>query len=185
MPSFIQGLGAAAALLAALFASPAAADEGGHDHGAPAAVAGPALPRFSAVSDAFELVGVVNGKQLMVYLDRFDDNAPVKGAQVELELGGAKVTLKPHADGEYEGTLAQELPPGVTAVTATVVAGKLNDLLAGDIDVHADTHAAEVHGPGWRRAVAWSLGAMAMLGLVVWVVKRFVAARRSGAGGAL
>lgn len=181
MPSFIQWLGAA--LLAALFASPAAADdEHGHDHGAPAAAAGPALPRFTAVSDAFELVGVVNGKQLTIYLDRFDDNAPVKGAQIELELSGTKLALKPHADGEYEATLGQELQPGITAVTATVVAGKLTDLLAADIDVHADTHADEVHGPGWQRIAAWSLGAIAVLGLVAWATWR---ARRSAAGGAL
>ena len=81
-----------AALLAAviLVASPAWAGEG-HDHGdaAPAAV-GKALPRFSAVSETFELVGILSGKQITLYLDRFADNSPVRGAQIELEIGGAK-----------------------------------------------------------------------------------------------
>ena len=63
----------------------------GHDHGdAPAASSGPALPRFAAVSETFELVGVVNGKRLTLYLDRYADGSPVKGAKLELELGGVK-----------------------------------------------------------------------------------------------
>ncbi len=63
----------------------------GHDHGdaAPAAT-GSALPRFAAVSETFELVGVLDGKQVTLYLDRFADNAPVRGAKIELEIAGAK-----------------------------------------------------------------------------------------------
>ncbi len=59
----------AALLVAATFlGAPAWAGEG-HDHGdaAPAAV-GQALPRFSAVSETFELVGVLSGKQITLYL---------------------------------------------------------------------------------------------------------------------
>ena len=42
----------------------------GHDHGeATTSAGGPALPRFTAVSETFELVGVLNGKQLTLYLD--------------------------------------------------------------------------------------------------------------------
>lgn len=62
---------AAGLLLGALWMAtiPAQAGEG-HDHGeAPAAAAGSALPRFSAGSELFELVGVLNGKQLTLYLD--------------------------------------------------------------------------------------------------------------------
>ena len=47
-----------------LFACAAFAGEG-HDHGeAPAAASGPALPRFTATSDMFELVGVLDGQHL-------------------------------------------------------------------------------------------------------------------------
>ena len=106
----------------------------GHSHGDEQPNASsPGLPRFAATSDLFELVGVVNGTQLTLYLDRSDDNSPVKGAKLELELGGAKIDAKPSADGEFEATLAQPLKPGVTPVTATVMAGTENDLLAGEI----------------------------------------------------
>jgi hypothetical protein len=69
----------------------------GHDHGdaAPAA-AGTALPRFAAVSETFELVGVLDGKQVTLYLDRFADNAPVRGAKIELEIAGAKFNAQAH-----------------------------------------------------------------------------------------
>ena len=83
----------------------------GHDHGeAPTAVSGPALPRFTATSDLFELVGVLNGKKMALYLDRIEDNSPVKDARLELEIGGAKVTVTRVGDGEFEAELAA-LPP--------------------------------------------------------------------------
>ena len=68
----------------------------GHDHGdAPAPAAGPALPRFTAVSELFELVGVVDGKHITLYLDRFADNSPVKDATLELQLDGKAIPSKP------------------------------------------------------------------------------------------
>ena len=69
----------------------AAGDDHGHDHGGstPAAT-GPGLPRFAAVSELFELVGVLNGKQITLYLDRAADNSPVTEARIEIEIGGKK-----------------------------------------------------------------------------------------------
>ena len=85
----------------------------GHDHGeAPPAGAGSGQLRFAAVSETFELVGVLNGKRLTLYLDRADDNSPVKDAKLELELGSVKLDVKPRGEGEFEATLAQELKPG-------------------------------------------------------------------------
>ena len=81
------------AVLLLSVAWPAWAGEG-HDHGdAPAAMVGPALPRFTAVSELFELVGVLDGTHLTLYLDRATDNSPVKDAKLELELGGVKVPV--------------------------------------------------------------------------------------------
>ena len=72
------------------FAMPVLAGEG-HDHGDATPVAtGKALPRFAAVSESFELVGVLDGKQVTLYLDRFADNTPVRGAKIDLEIAGAK-----------------------------------------------------------------------------------------------
>ena len=100
------------------------------------------LPRFTAVSELFELVGVVDGKHITLYLDRFADNSPVKDATLELQLDGKAIPLETHADGEFEATLQDALNPGVVSVTATVVAGQDADLLAGELDLHELPHAA-------------------------------------------
>ena len=79
----------------------------GHDHGesAASAPAAAALPRFATVSEAFELVGVVDGSRLTLYLDHAPTNEPVKDAVVDLEMGGVSVPLHAHGVGEFEATL--------------------------------------------------------------------------------
>ena len=115
-------------------ASLAALAGDGHDHGeAPAAPSGPAMPRFAATSDLFELVGVLDGAQLSLYLDHSADNRPVADAQLELDLGGKPLALTRVAEGEFRATLAAPLPEGETPVTATVVAGDESDLLAATL----------------------------------------------------
>jgi hypothetical protein len=157
---------------ATLIATPSWAGDG-HDHGeAPAAVAGPAAPRFTAVSELFELVGIVEGKRLTLYLDRSADNSPVKGAKLELEVGGAKVALEEREAGEFHGTLAEEPKPGVIAVTATVTAGNDADILAGDLDVHEEAHADEVMASGWRTYALWGGVAAVAAVAVAWARRR-------------
>lgn len=176
-----------AALLAAavLFASPVRAGEG-HDHGdaAPAA-AGQALPRFSAVSETFELVGVLSGKQITLYLDRFGDNSPVRGAQIELEIGGAKFKAEKQGEDEYEVVLPDAPKPGVLPVSATVIAGKETDLLAGELDIHEEAHSDEaVAASGWTKYAGWAAGGVAVLALLLLGGRRWVGARSVRAGGA-
>lgn len=146
----------------------------GHDHGEPPAASGsPAKPRFTATSETYELVGVVNGKHITLNLDHAADNSPVKGATLELEIGGTKLDVKPYGDGEFEATLAKELQPGVTSVTATVLVGQQSDLLAGDLDIHADTPAAgAAHGAIWKTVGLWGASGLLILTAVAFVVRR-------------
>lgn len=180
-----------AALLVAAFlvAAPAWAGEG-HDHGdaAPAAV-GQALPRFTAVSETFELVGVLSGKQITLYLDRFADNSPVRDAQIELEIGGAKFKAQAskgqQGDDTYEVVLAEAPKPGVLPVTATVTAGNEADLLAGELDIHEAAHAEEAaHTHSWTEYAGWAAAGIAALALLAWGGRRAINARSVRAGGA-
>lgn len=173
-------------VMPALPVMPAVAGEG-HDHGdAPAAVAGPALPRFSAGTDLFEVVGIVDARHLRVYLDRADTNAPVKGATLDLEFGGAKVALKEVADGEFEGELAQPVAIGVTPVVATITAGADSDIVAADLDVHDDAHADEAHAHTSRWWIAAAAAVIAVIAAVMGARARANARRQSAlAGGAL
>jgi hypothetical protein len=174
---------------AILVASPAWARPG-HDHGdaAPAAV-GQALPRFSAVSETFELVGVLSGKQITLYLDRFADNSPVRGAQIELEIGGAKFKARTsegrQGDDEYEVVLPEAPKPGVLPVTATVTAGNEADLLAGELDIHEEAHADEAaHTHSWTEYAGWVVAGIAALALLGWGGRRVMNARSVRAGAA-
>jgi len=80
-------LAAAAILAATLFAlmPPSAAHEG-HDHEAPQATGGPAAPRIAVHSEAYELVGILKGDQLFIYLDRFGSNEPVTAATIAVTI---------------------------------------------------------------------------------------------------
>jgi hypothetical protein len=168
-----------------LFAGAPAWADAGHDHGeAPAAAAGPALPRFTAVSDAFELVGVLDGKRLTLYLDRFADNAPVPKATLELDIGGATVKAEPHGEGEFEVQLAAVPAPGVRPVTATVIAGNETDLLAGELDIHADAHEDAAAPRNWRRIVGFGMAGLAALAALFALARRAGTSRTSQVGGA-
>jgi hypothetical protein len=179
--SFIATLGVAAAGLLPL----AALAGPGHDHGDAAPMAtGPALPRFAASSELFELVGVLNGARLTLYLDRAADNAPVTDAQIELEIAGTKIKAEPH-DDVYEVALDAAPSPGVLPVTATVTAGPDIDLLAGELDIHDEGHAdAAAHAHGWEEYAGWAAGAVAALVVLILVARRVARGRHTRAGAA-
>lgn len=174
---------AAISVIAALVLPSLARAGDGHDHGdAAPAPSGPALPRFAATSDLFELVGVLNGKQITLYLDRTADNSPVTDAQIELDIAGAKLKVEKHEDA-YEAVLAAEPKPGVLPITATVTAGKDVDLLAGELDLHEEAHASEptqVHS--WKEYAGWGAGAVAVLVVLSLIARRVATARQRRAG---
>ena len=144
----------------------------GHDHGEAAPQAqGKALPRFVAVSEDLEMVGIVNGKQLTIYLDRFKDNSPVHDAQIEIDIAGNSYKAEKHGDGEYEVILKDKLKPGVLAITATIQAGELNDLLAAELDLHADEE--EHSHPASSKALAMWSGAGLLALMALGVMFRF------------
>jgi hypothetical protein len=153
------------ALILALL-SPWAVAGPGHDHGdTPAQATWSALPRFVAVSEDLELVGILNGKLVTLYLDRFKDNSPVKDAHIEIEIAGNTYKAEKHGEGEYEVTLKDTLKPGVMAITATIQAGELNDLLAAELDVHADEEQPS-HRASWKGIALWTgAGLLALIAL--------------------
>jgi hypothetical protein len=164
---------------------PALAGEG-HDHGDATPVAtGKALPRFAAVSETFELVGVLDGKQVTLYLDRFADNTPVRGAKIDLEIAGAKFSAQSHGDDAYEIVLKEAPKPGVLPITATVTAGSDVDLLAGELDLHETAHADEpAHKHSWKEYAGWAAGGMVALTMMVFGARRLMSGRQARAGGA-
>jgi hypothetical protein len=162
-----------------------AQDDHGHDHGdEPATASGPVLPRFAAVSEAFELVGVLDGNRLTLYLDRFADNSPVPGAELELEIGEVKVPVQSHGEGEYDAVLASRPASGVVPVMVTVQAGSESDLLVGELDLHAqETVDTAEHSRGWQEYAAWAGAAAIALVLVSWMTRKVRTSRSKRSAG--
>ncbi|MFZ3037995.1 MAG: hypothetical protein WA112_12105 [Rugosibacter sp.] len=123
-----------AAILLAL-SMPLLAHEG-HDHGAPAKPADVNLaPRFELRSEDLELVGVLAGKDLIIYLDRAADNAPIPGAQIEIEGQGIKGIATEIAGGVYQLSASSLTQAGKYPLTITVQAGEIVDLLSASLEV--------------------------------------------------
>lgn len=173
----------AAAVLAATM--PAFAGDG-HDHGeAPASAGGSAAPRFASASDVFELVGVVEGKRLALYLSRYGDSSPVKDARLEIELGGVKIPVEAHGEGQFEAMLAAAPKAGAISVAATIYAGDETDLLAGELDIHDESAVAGAgHSRSWRDYATWGVAAALALLLAAVGIRRFASTRNARLGGA-
>lgn len=172
---------AVARLMALIFIllSPWAIAGSGHDHDeSTSQVTGPAQPRFAAVSESLELVGIVNGKQLMLYLDRAADNSPIDAERIEIDIAGSKYIAKRHAAGEYEVTLNDTLKPGVTAITAMINVGEFSDLLTTELDLHAHEHTGLAPTHSFRyswKIISIAIGA-GLIGLMA--IGLFIRSRR-------
>lgn len=182
--TFSRTLAGSALAIAITIAAPALAGPG-HDHGdAPAASPATASPRFEAVSDLFELVGILEGRHLTLYLDRADDNRPVDGARLEVDFSGTRLTLTDRGNGIFDAELGTPPAAGVTPITATVVAGAQSDLLAGELDLHADAAEPDTEGSGLlaRYGRSAGIGAAALVALTVLAVAARRIARRFRTG---
>jgi len=145
----------------------------GHDHGdsAPQTL-GSSSPRFVAESEDLELVGIVNGKKITLYLDRFQSNTPVKDAVIEIDIASVKYKANQISDGEFEITLKDSLMPGVIAITATVQVGDLTDLLVGELDLHTDEEASKSER-SWKSLIQWIvIGLLVLIAIGLFVRSR-------------
>lgn len=150
--SFMNKALTAMFLISSLFTVVPAYAGDGHNHGeeAPAASASAITPRFSAHSDVFEAVGLLNGDELSILIDRYGSNEPVLQAKVEVESGSVKLLAAFHADhGDYNLPSAPFKKPGTYAITLTITAGDQTDLLVGELVV-PDPEADHAHEPAAR-----------------------------------
>ena len=135
-------------LCSLLIAAPAFAGPGGpdHHHGPEATAAAlPQSPRLVAVSETWQLVGILKDGALTLYLDRQEDNAPATDATLDLDIAGRTVRAEPKLDGTFR-IPADALGTGEVEVLATI-GGAAPDLLVGTIRVPGGAAAsAAAHG---------------------------------------
>ena len=66
----------------------------GHDHAAPTNRVATSLPRIAVQSELYQLVGILEGGRLTLYLDRFSDNAPVTTGRIAVTVDGEAATTR-------------------------------------------------------------------------------------------
>ncbi|MDP1606613.1 MAG: hypothetical protein Q8L93_08250 [Rhodocyclaceae bacterium] len=169
---------ARALFLAAVIAFPAWAGgdaSDGHSHGAPAPVPVTAsAPRAVAATEDFEVVAILEGKQLVVYVDRFASNEPVANAKVEVEGAGLKGLASEVAPGTYVMDVTAAIPPGRHPLTIAIEAGDSVDLLSATLDISPPSAGVE-HVDWWQQRIVWIVA-----GLLLLASAALFAARRHG-----
>lgn len=156
----------AVAALAGAFALSAAVAHEGHDHGAEPVPVAKVLPRAQAASADFEIVVVAQGDRLALHLDRFATNEPVRGAKLEVDVGGRKFPATEREPGTYD--VVHVLPAGRSEFTVTIEAGDAVDLLPLALEVPAEPAAAPASSaPPWRLLLLAAALAVAA-GIVAW-----------------
>jgi cobalt-zinc-cadmium efflux system membrane fusion protein len=173
----------------------------GHDHGAPPPpVSSTIAPRAEASSDSLEIVLIARGGELIIQLDEFRSNAPIAGA--ELEIDGPDGLLKPIAVGEgsYKVNAPFLTKPGSYDLAITVSARETVEILAVTLTIPS---AAGVNTPAhgnrsWLTAPAFaqelkqrvadsglSLWFAVLMGFVIGALVTYVIGRRRWALSAL
>lgn len=186
-------------LIVALLGITAAPAHEGHDHGPPAAASAPtASPRAVAVSDQYELVAILRGHRLVIYLDRFADNAPVTDAGVAVTIGEATeaMTAAAAADGTYQLDSERFHTPGALELVFAITAPDGDDLLAATLRVPAPPGAEAIPGmiasfghwagdKGGLVPAGLALGAVAFGALSLIVIRRRTLRRAAASAAAV
>lgn len=145
----------------------------------------PTAPRVVMASGQFELLGLLDGHGLRLYLDNFATNAPVMDAELEIELDGKVLLAEPLTDGTYALSLNAPLKEGIYPLLVTVLTDVGSDLLIGELDVHGPPDPVE--GESAESAllapyIPWLLGVFtAFLLLLLWVIRADRADREDSA----
>lgn len=148
-------------LLGSLLLAGTAVAHEGHDHGAPPPpVTNTIAPRIDASSNDFEIVAIVRGDRLRLYLDTFKTNEPVRDAEIEVDTAAGILKAVPDRDGAYEVAAPWLLRPGTYDLAITVQASGIVDVLTGTLTVPPSTPPASGLGGVRERlsslAAAWS-----------------------------
>ena len=108
----------------------------GHDLApAPESAAPASLPRVAVTSELYELVGVVDGLRLTIYVDRFQDNAPVSDADINVTINDTTEMAERSPDGTYTLVSGQFGPGGLYEFVFDIRAPEGDDLLIGKVSL--------------------------------------------------
>src|SRR6266446_2897166 len=122
---------------------PASADSDYHDSVAGMSSARAPAPRLALQNSDVELVAVGQGRQLLIYLDRFGDGAPIDAAEIAIGAGEKTVRATPLQRGVYLAAADWIAAPGQHELTFTMTTGQGSATLAGTLVVPARAETGE------------------------------------------
>jgi membrane fusion protein, heavy metal efflux system len=147
------------------------AHEGHEDDDATrSALASSTYPRVSAQSELYELVGIVRGERLSIYLDHFATNEPVADAKVKVAIGDAQpVDAEVTENGIYTISFPRLTRTGSVEVVFSITATSGDDLLVGPLTLPSDTEPSD--------AAASSIGAVSSswISSIPWPIRHPIA----------
>jgi RND family efflux transporter MFP subunit len=155
-----------------MFLSPSAlfAHEGHDDDATRSALASSTYPRVTANSELYELVGIVRGERLSIYLDHFATNESVSDAKIKVAIGDAEpVDAEPTENGIYTIPFRSLARTGSLEVVFSVTATRGDDLLVGALTLPSDTEPGD--------AGASSIGAVSSIWIssIPWPIRHPIA----------
>ncbi len=148
-PSGAFHLAALILALCCLAAAPTVAHEG-HDEQQVAAPGAPRSPRLAIRSESYELVAVLEGERLAIYLDRFEDNSPVTDAHLTVTVDEELVVAQSSGDGTYTIVSKRFSGRGIVELVFDIKAKDADDLLIGKL-----TLAGFAPGEDFSNALPW------------------------------
>jgi cobalt-zinc-cadmium efflux system membrane fusion protein len=141
------------------------AHEGHEDDDATrSALASSTYPRVTARSELYELVGIVRGERLSIYLDHVATNEPVADAKVKVAIADAEpVDAAPAEKGVYTTSFPRSARSGSVEIVFSVTAASGDDLLVGALTLPSDTGSSdpassvEALSSNWISSIPWPI----------------------------
>jgi len=123
-------------------------------------------PTLTAASENYELVAIVQSRQMIVYLDQFESNTPVVDADLDFDFSGTVEKATRNVDGTYTVALPKNVDLKTSIpVTVTVLAASGADLLSGELVIsESDEHSS---GSDFRMVVIVAACVIALL--LLWL----------------
>jgi cobalt-zinc-cadmium efflux system membrane fusion protein len=140
------------------------AHEGHEDDDATrSALASSTYPRVTAHSELYELVGVVRGERLSIYLDHFATNEPVADAKVKVAIGDTEpVDAEPAENDVYTVSFPRSARSGSVEIVFSVTAASGDDLLVGAVTLPSAREPSDASSIGpvssiWITSLPWPI----------------------------
>ena len=132
---------------------------GGDEAGEVTGEVAPALPRFEAANERFEVVGRVQSDELKIWLDDFATNAPITGAKIEVSVGGRKVAAELEADGTHAIAFPEADKPGSYPISLSILGAGAPVLMGGTLVIGEEEAHSE---PKEGLPMMWLIGGGAL-----------------------